>query len=215
MSQLDDVIEHGGLTPKRTLRRITRRDFGISVLGTLVGAAVSRMIRIPSVEGAVRDFTIAIIPDPQGLAEACPDKTGRYYTAMMKWIVDNKHIVLTSSEPSFDANIKAAIGVGDCVRSPIPDEVKKAEAAWTILDTNSIAFTTPPGNNDYAGNDPTSRGLRNALIARMVGVKSSFSCTRSRMKRFAPMWLRAIRQHSPSATHLQSSNLNSPIRLPC
>lgn len=157
MSQLDHVIEHGGLTPKRTLRRITRRDFGISVLGTLVGAAVSRMIRIPSVEGAVRDFTIAIIPDPQGLAEACPDKTGRYYTAMMKWIVDNKHIVLTSSKPSFDANIKAAIGVGDCVRSPIPDEVKNAEAAWTILDTNSIAFTTPPGNNDYAGNDPTSR----------------------------------------------------------
>lgn len=136
---------------------ITRRDFGISVLGGLAGTAALRMLRIPTVEAAAPDFTIAIIPDPQGLAGRCPDKTGRYYTAMMQWIVHDRHLVLTSSEPSFDANIKAVIGVGDCVQSPIPNEVKNAEAAWTVLDTNKIAFIEPPGNNDYIGNHPSSR----------------------------------------------------------
>jgi len=137
--------------------KITRRDFGMVVLGGFVGAAASRMLGIPPVEPGAPDFTIAIVPDPQGLAGTCPDKTGRYYTAMMEWIVHDRHLVLTSSEPSFDANIKAVIGVGDCVQSPIPGEVKNAEAAWTILDTNKIAFIEPPGNNDYVGNHPSSR----------------------------------------------------------
>jgi hypothetical protein len=118
MSQLNHVIERGRLTPERISRRITRRGFGMLVLGGLVGAAASRMLRVPSVDAGAPDFTIAIIPDPQGLAGTCPDKTGRYYSAMMQWIVHDKHLVLTSSEPSFDANIKAVIGVGDCVQSP-------------------------------------------------------------------------------------------------
>jgi len=127
------------------------------VLGGLAGAAASRMLHIPSVEAAAPDFTIAIIPDPQGLAGTCPDETGRYYTAMMKWIVHDKDLVLTSSKPSFNANIKAVIGVGDCVQRPTPIEMKNAEAAWTVLDTNKIAFIEPPGNNDYVGNHPSSR----------------------------------------------------------
>jgi hypothetical protein len=127
------------------------------VLGGFVGAAASRMLRIPPVEAGAPDFTIAIIPDPQGLADRCPDKTGRYYTAMMQWIVHDKHLVLTSTEPSFDANIKAVIGVGDCVQRPTRHEVKNAAAAWTVLDTNKIAFIEPPGNNDYVGNHPSSR----------------------------------------------------------
>ena len=137
--------------------KVTRRDFGLVVLGGFAGAAASRMLRIPSVEAAAPDFTIATIPDPQGLAGMCPDETGRYYTAMMKWIVHDKNLVLTSSKPSFDANIKAVIGVGDCVQRPTPEEVKNAEAAWTVLDTNKIAFIEPPGNNDYVGNHPSSR----------------------------------------------------------
>ena len=40
MSQLDHLVKDGGATPTRMLRRITRRDFGISVLGGLTGAAV-------------------------------------------------------------------------------------------------------------------------------------------------------------------------------
>jgi hypothetical protein len=67
----------------------------------------------PSVAAAGADFTIAMIPDPQFLAESCPDNSGGYYAAMMKWIVDNKNIVLTSGKLSFDANIKAVVGVGD------------------------------------------------------------------------------------------------------
>ena len=172
MTELEYVIKHGGLTPKRLLKKVTRREFGVSVLGSLVGAAASRLISTPSVVGASglmstssaevagTDFTIAIIPDPQFLAESCPDGGGRYYAAMMQWIVDNKNIVFTSSTPSFDANIKAVVGVGDCVNSTADtNEFRNAETAWTILDKNGIAFTTPPGNHDYSGDLSSRRGL--------------------------------------------------------
>lgn len=172
MTELEYVIKHGGLTHKRLLKKITRRGFGVSVLGGLMGAAASRLISTPSVAVASRlmstpsvavagtDFTIAIIPDPQFLAEACPDRGGRYYAAMMQWIVDNKNIVFTSSTPSFDANIKAVVGVGDCVNSTAdPNEYRNAETAWTILDKNGIAFTTPPGNHDYSGELSSRRSL--------------------------------------------------------
>ena len=84
---------------------------------------------------------------------------------MMKWIVDNKNIVFTSSTPSFDANIKAVVGVGDCVNSTAGvNQYRNAQTAWTILDKNSIAFTTPPGNHDYSGR-PSSRSNLGAQFA--------------------------------------------------
>ena len=49
MTELEYVIKHGGLTPKRLLKKITRRGFGASVLGGLTGAAASRLISTPSV----------------------------------------------------------------------------------------------------------------------------------------------------------------------
>src|SRR5580693_1261303 len=106
MTELEYVIKHGGLTPKRLLKRISRRGFGASVLTCLAGAAASRVITPHSVAAASADFTIAIIPDPQFLAESCPDNSGGYYTAMMKWIVDHKNIVFTSGKSAFNANIK-------------------------------------------------------------------------------------------------------------
>ena len=153
MTELEYVIKHGGLTPKRLLSRITRRGFGASVLGGLTGAAASSLRSTPSLAAAAgADFTIAIIPDPQYLAESCPDNSGGYYAAMMKWIVENKNIVFTSGTSSFNANIKAVVGVGDCVNQTGGDnQYKNAQNAWTILDKNRIAFTTPPGNHDYAG----------------------------------------------------------------
>ena len=159
MTELDYLIKHGGLTPKRLLKRITRRGFGVSVLGGLAGAGVSRFISPSPVMAAANagaDFTIAIIPDPQFLADSCPNNLGGYYAAQMKWIVDNRKIVFKSSPPSFDANIKAVVGVGDCVNVADPTQYANAQAAWSILDTNGIAFTTPPGNHDYSGG-PTSR----------------------------------------------------------
>jgi hypothetical protein len=156
MTELEYVIKHGGLTPRRLLKRITRRGFGASVLSGLTGAAASRLIGTPSVAAAGADFTIAIIPDPQFLAASCPDNSGGYYAGMMKWIVNNKNIVFKSSTPSFDANIKAVVGVGDCVNSTGASEYTNAHTAWTILDSNRIAFTTPPGNHDYSGR-PSSR----------------------------------------------------------
>jgi hypothetical protein len=168
VTELEYVLKHGGLTPKRLLQRITRRGFGVSVLGGLMGAAASRLLTSPPVAVASRlmsapsptaaDFTIAIIPDPQYLAESCPDKSGKFYAAMMNWIAENRDLVLTSSSPSFHANIKAVVGVGDCVNSADPTEFNNAANAWTILDTHGIAFTTPPGNHDYAdAGDVSSR----------------------------------------------------------
>ena len=166
MTELEYIIKHGGLEPKRLLKKITRRGFGASVFGGLTGAAASRLINTSSVAAADTgaDFTIAIIPDPQYLADACPNDRGVYYAAMMQWIVDHKNIVFTSSKPSFNANIKAVVGVGDCVNNPTDGEYSNAESAWTILDTNGVAFTTPPGNHDYA-RDPSSRNHLAAQFA--------------------------------------------------
>jgi hypothetical protein len=159
VTELEYVLKHGGLSPKRLLKRITRRGFGASVLGGLTGAAAARLIKTSSVaaQGAPgADFTIAIIPDPQYLADLCPNQLGGYYAAMMKWIVDNKHMAFTSGTTSFDANIKAVVGVGDCVNNTNPIQYTNAQAAWTILDRSGVAFTTPPGNHDYA-HGPDSR----------------------------------------------------------
>lgn len=146
-------------TPKQLLKNITRREFETSIIGGIIGAAASHLMPTPLAAAAGDDFTIAIVPDPQYLAEACPDNTGRYYTAMMQWIVDNRNILLTSSPPSFRANIKAVVGVGDCVNSAVDTEFKNAENAWRILDANGIAFTTPPGNHDYSGELWSRNGL--------------------------------------------------------
>ncbi len=112
VKELESAIRSGGLAPKRLLRKITRRELGVSVLGGVIGTAASRPLGAPSAAAAGNYFTLAIIPDPQYLAESCPDAAGRYYTSMMQWIVHNKDILLTSSKPSFAANIKAVIGVG-------------------------------------------------------------------------------------------------------
>lgn len=150
MTELDYAIKHGGLTPKRLLKSISRRDFGVTVLGGLVGTAASRLINIPSAEAAANDFTIAIIPDPQYLAASCPDGSGQYYKAMMQWIIDNNNLSLKSGKSPFAANIKAVIGVGDCVDGANDVQFRNAETAWRVLDENGVAFTTPPGNHDYA-----------------------------------------------------------------
>jgi hypothetical protein len=159
MMELDYVIKHGGLTPKLVLKNITRRGFGAAVFGGLNGVAASSLIGGPPEASAGGDFTIAIIPDPQYLAEFCPDNSGPYYAAMMKWIVENKNIVFTSSTPAFKANIKAVVGVGDCVNATADYQYKNAQAAWTILDANRIAFAAPPGNHDYTGGLSSRSGL--------------------------------------------------------
>jgi hypothetical protein len=167
MTELEYVLKHGGLAPKRLLKKISRRGFGASVLGGLAGAAVQRLTNPSSVaaeESPAADFTIAIIPDPQYLADSCPNNLGEYYVALMKWIVENRNIVFTSSPPSFHANIKAVVGVGDCVNGTTAVQFKNAQAAWSILDANNIAFTTPPGNHDYSG-EPSSRSKLGAQFA--------------------------------------------------
>jgi hypothetical protein len=157
VTELDYAIRHGGMTPKRLLKKITRRGFGASLLGGMAASAASRLIPTTLGGAAGRDFTIAIVPDPQYLAESCPDDLGGYYAAMTNWIVANRNMVLTSRRSSFEANIKAVVGVGDCVNLTTGvNEYTNAQRAWSILDASRIAFTTPPGNHDYTGG-PASR----------------------------------------------------------
>jgi hypothetical protein len=158
VTELEYVVKNGGLAPKRLLRKISRRGFAASLLGGLAAAAKPRLLTTPLLADEGADFTIVIIPDPQYLAESCPNNLGGYYTTMMSAIAANTNIVLTSSPPSFAANIKAVIGVGDCVNSTTgTNECTNAEAAWSVLDASNIAFTTPPGNHDYASNAPSAR----------------------------------------------------------
>jgi hypothetical protein len=108
---------------------------------------------------------LPLFPDPQFLAESCPDNRGGYYAALMKWIVHNKNMVFTDGKSSFDANIKAVVGVGDCVNSTTGlNEYANAQNAWSILDANGVAFTTPPGNHDYSGS-PSARNNLGAQFA--------------------------------------------------
>jgi hypothetical protein len=147
------IIGVGWVATSKDARVLDNRAHG------LIGTAASRLIPSASAAPSGNDFTIAIVPDPQYLAESCPDVGGQYYASMMQWIVDNKYIQLRSGEEPFFANIKAAIGVGDCVNAAVDGEFKNAENAWRILDKNGIAFTTPPGNHDYTdfSNGITSR----------------------------------------------------------
>ena len=157
MTELTYQAERRGVAIKRFVKNITRRGFVASVLGGLSGRGVSSLIGTSSQASAGADFTIAIIPDPQYLAQSCPGGLGEYYAAMMQWIVDNKNIGLAASQSPFDANIKAVVGVGDCVNAAErSDQCRNAQTAWEILDRSGIAFTTPPGNHDYRGM-PTSR----------------------------------------------------------
>jgi hypothetical protein len=159
MTELQYLIKHVGLTPKELLR-VTRRGLGASILSGFTGTAAARLIDASPKHAAGTDFTIAIIPDPQYLAEACPDNSGRYYAAMMNWIVENKNMVFKSSAPHFNANIKAVVGVGDCVNvANGTNQYRNAQAAWSILDTNGVAFTTPPGNHDYSAALSSRSGL--------------------------------------------------------
>lgn len=164
MTELEYITKHRGLTPKRVSKTVTRRSFGACILSGLTGAAASNLVSARSVAAAGADFTLAIIPDPQYLAQTCMENFGGYYAALMQWIVDNKNYVFRSSPPSFAANIKAVVGVGDCVNMANTEEYKNAQNAWQILDQNGIAFTTPPGNHDYSAGT-SSRSYLGAQFA--------------------------------------------------
>ena len=84
------------------------------------------------------DFSIVVIPDPQGYASTYP----YIYTNMMQWIVNSKS----------NLNVQCVIGVGDVVDSyNIPAQWQVATQAWGLLQGAGIPFVCPPGNHDYTG----------------------------------------------------------------
>lgn len=145
------------------MTRITRRGFG----GLVAGAAAERVIKPPAVSAASPDFTVAIVPDPQFLAGSC--NAGAYYATLMNWIVAHRNLTLSSSGAPFAANIKAVLGVGDCVNSGLGStqtaELSVATSAWSLLDANGIPWVTPPGNHDYEQGEPRYRNYNPAFSA--------------------------------------------------
>ena len=101
------------------------------------------------------DFSIVVIPDPQYLAALCSPE----YNAIMNWVLNNMTTVVEGSA----LNIKAVLGVGDCVNTANTAEARVAADAWGILDSNGIPWLSPPGNHDMVtGSGP---GLQQRLLA--------------------------------------------------
>jgi hypothetical protein len=106
------------------------------------------------------DFTIAVVPDPQYLAGVL--QSGAYYPTLINWIINNRNLNLTTSSPTFAANIKAVIGVGDLVQTGSSStEYGVAGTNWDLLDSASppIAWTVTPGNHDYTALNTARTGV--------------------------------------------------------
>jgi hypothetical protein len=116
---------------------MTRRRFGAIIKATALSGAAAGLAR--SFEP---DFSLVIVPDPQFLAVACT----QLYRGLMNWVLKNQ-----SSAGSLSLNIKAVVGVGDCVNNPDTLEAGSAQGGWGILDANGFPWITPPGNHDMVG----------------------------------------------------------------
>src|SRR5205807_2287411 len=97
------------------------------------------------------DFSLVVLPDPQFLAATCT----QLYRGMMNWVLKNQ-----SSAGSLSLNIKAVVGVGDCVNNANTPEAGTAQDGWGLLDANGFPWITPPGNHDMVGGgDLSSRTM--------------------------------------------------------
>src|SRR3954451_4769472 len=86
-------------------RAMTRRRFGAILKATaLTGATIG------CARSSDPDFSLVVVPDPQFMAVGC---SGPLYKGLMNWILKNQ-----SSAGSLPLNIKAVVGVGDCVNNP-------------------------------------------------------------------------------------------------
>ena len=122
-------------------RNLTRRKFGFTILRTAgAGLVAGRMA-----DASDPDYTLAVIPDTQYMANGCSGA----FSNMMTWIVNNR---AADHGGVFTANIKAVIGVGDCTHTTSPEAFANGATAYGILDSAGIPWVNPPGNHDYVNN---------------------------------------------------------------
>jgi hypothetical protein len=132
----------------RERREITRRKFGSVILR----AAGAGLVAPRMVCASDPDFTLAVIPDTQYLANVC----SAAFSNMMTWIVNNQS---ANQGGVFTTNIKAVIGVGDCTHNTTVEEYANAQKAYGILTSSGMSWVNPPGNHDYAkGTDRSAIG---------------------------------------------------------
>jgi hypothetical protein len=90
------------------------------------------------------DFTIAWIPDIQGMTESYP----AVLDSMMTWVRDNR----------FAWNIKAVIGGGDMTNGATVPHMTTARSKWDIVkNTGDLVYVPFLGNHDYDNNAPSGR----------------------------------------------------------
>jgi hypothetical protein len=124
-------------------RLFTRRGFGAMVAGAAAIGPLARLGRATD-----PDFTLAVIPDPQYL----PYGGCGAYNALMNYVGSNLNLSVDGSA----LNVKAVVGVGDCVNVPNDGTATTAATAWGLLDSAGIPWITPAGNHDIVGGSDLS-----------------------------------------------------------
>jgi hypothetical protein len=122
-------------------------------------AGLGLAARKRAMAGASAPWSVVLVPDPQYMAATYVCSIGpTSYDNLMDWIVDNRNLLVDG----VPLNIKAAIGVGDCVNFANPvygGEGIIAAQAWSRLDAAGIHKQMAPGNHDWVngGNAGFSR----------------------------------------------------------
>src|SRR4051812_20021139 len=107
----------------RKPRTMTRRRFGALIKASALTGVSAYLAR-----AAEPDYSLVVVPDPQFLAVGCATPL---YRGLMNWVLKNQ-----SSAGSLGLNIKAVVGVGDCVNTANSAEAATAQSGWGLLDAN-------------------------------------------------------------------------------
>lgn len=150
---------------------ITRRSFGKVLTGSIGAAAFPGILR-----AAGNPFTIAFIPDPQGLAGDPSTLDGNgvcgasgMYSRMIQWGIANRNLMVNGSP----LNIKGFINVGDTCNdtsaTAYGTQQQRAVAACNLAEAASpkMFMSRQAGNHDYEGGGFAANGVNRALLAPM------------------------------------------------
>jgi len=111
--------------------------------------AIALATRKKSLARAATPWSVVLVPDPQYMAATAVCSTGPTgYDNLMSWIVENRNLPVNG----VPLDIKAAIGVGDCVNTADPvygSQGLIAAKAWSRLDAAGIHKQMTPGNHDW------------------------------------------------------------------
>ena len=120
-------------------------------MGAVAAGAIGLAIPKKSLAqtAAPAPWSMVVVPDPQYMAATYDCSNGpAAYDNLMRWIVDNRNLPVDG----VPLNIKAAIGVGDCVNyagAAYGGEGLIAAQAWSRLDAAGIHKQMIPGNHDW------------------------------------------------------------------